>query len=158
MFTPGTSCAEKALVMCKTEDTAWRGLKAEDSRANRQGFTLAEVLISFALVTIMITATAQLTMRSLFVQRRAESSLRSAELASSKLEYLKSLPYESPELKEGSWEESLKEEGALMTFRREWIISDILPGLKRIEIKCFSESLPQKKARLVLFLSRELGF
>ena len=66
-----------------------------DELKNQRGFTLVEVLVSFALVFILITGTAQLTIHSLLVKRRADGNLRTAELASSKLEYLKSLPYES---------------------------------------------------------------
>ncbi len=70
-----------------------------DDQRKKRGFTLVEVLVSFALVFILITGTAQLTIHSLLVKRRADCNLRTAELASSKLEYLKSLPYESDELK-----------------------------------------------------------
>ncbi len=72
-----------------------------------------EVLVSFALVFILITGTAQLTIHSLLVKRRADCNLRTAELASSKLEYLKSLPYESDELKEGFQMESVRGAGLL---------------------------------------------
>lgn len=129
-----------------------------ENRLNQRGFTLVEFLISFALVTFLIVGTAQLTLHSLLIKRRADCNLASAELASSKLEYLKSLPYESYELKEGHQAESVRGEGLLETFRQEWRIQDISSNMKRIEIESYSENLPQKKIRLVLFLSRELGF
>jgi Tfp pilus assembly protein PilV len=124
----------------------------------KRGFTLVEVLVSFALVFILITGTAQLTIHSLLVKRRADCNLITAELASSKLEYLKSLPYESDELKEGFQVESVRGEGLLESFWREWRIQDISSNIKRVEIEIFSENHPQKKLRMVLFLSRELGF
>jgi len=124
----------------------------------KRGFTLVEVLVSFALVFILITGTAQLTIHSLLVKRRADCNLITAELASSKLEYLKSLPYESDELKEGFQIESVRGEGLLESFWKEWRIQDISSSIKRVEIEIFSENHPQKKLRMVLFLSRELGF
>ena len=129
-----------------------------DELKNQRGFTLVEALVSFALVFILITGTAQLTIHSLLVKRRADYNLKTAELASSKLEYLKSLPYESDELKEGFQMEPIRGEGLHETFWREWRIQDISPAMKRVEIEIFSENLPQNKLRMVLFLSRELGF
>jgi prepilin-type N-terminal cleavage/methylation domain-containing protein len=133
-----------------------RRLMAE--QRNQRGFTLVELLVSFALVFILITGTAQLTIHSLLLKRRADCNLRTAELAFSKLEHLKSLPYESEELKEGFQIESVKEEGLLETFWREWRIQDISSDMKRIEIEVFSENFTQKKLRMVLFLSKNLGF
>lgn len=124
----------------------------------QKGFTLVEFLVSFTLVTILIISTIQLTINSLFVKRRADCNIRSAELVSSMLEYLKSLPYENDELREGLHVEHLKGENILGTFRREWKIQDVSPDIKRIEIESFSESYPQKKTRVILYLSRGLGF
>jgi len=122
------------------------------------GFTLVELLVSFSLVIFLILGTIQLTLYSLLIKRKADCNLKSATLVSSLLEYLKSLPYESEELKEGFRTEGLSGESLLETYRREWRIQDISSNIKRIEAESFSESHPQKKTRLVLFLSRELGF
>jgi prepilin-type N-terminal cleavage/methylation domain-containing protein len=129
-----------------------------DKLWNQRGFTLVEVLVSLALVFILITGTAQLTIHSLLIKRRADCNLRTAELASSKLEYLKSLPYESDELKEGFRMESVRGEGLLETFWREWRIQDISSSMKSVEIEIFSENYPQKKLRMVLLISKDLGF
>lgn len=125
---------------------------------NQQGFSLVELLISFVLITFLLTGMAQLTIQSLIVKRNADCNLRTAELASSFLEYLKSLPYGSDELKEGFWKESAGGEKILGTIWKEWRIQDVSSNMKRIEIECYSESCPQKRTRLVLFLSRDLGF
>ena len=129
-----------------------------DDQRQQRGFTLVEVLISFALVFILITGTAQLTVHSFLIKRRADCNLRIAQLASSKLEYLKSLPYESDELKQGFQMESVRGEGLLETFWREWRIQDISSSMKRVEIETFSENYPQKNLRMVLFISKDLGF
>lgn len=130
----------------------------KDSRMNQKGFSLVELLISFVLIAILTTGTAQLAVYSLLVKRRADCNFISAELASSLLEYFKSLPYESDELKEGFLKESAGGEGILGTFWKEWRIQDLSPNMKRIEIESYAQSCSQKKIRLVLLLSRELGF
>lgn len=123
-----------------------------------QGFSLIEVLISFALVTWLILGISQLIIHSLSIKRRSDDSVKSAELASSKLEHFKSLPFESSELFEGVGEESLKGYEPKKFFRREWSIEAASPNLKKIIMNCFSEICPEKKTRLVLYLSKELGF
>lgn len=124
----------------------------------KQGFSLLEILISFSLLTFLIMATAQIIIHSFFVKRRAEINLKIAELVSHKLEYLKSLPYESDQLKEVYSSESLQEEGSQECFIRRWRIQDVSSNMKRVEIEVFSESHPSKKVQLLLFLSRDLGF
>ena len=128
------------------------------SKMNLLGFTLVELLISFALITFLISGTAQLTIHSLFAKSRADHNLRSAELAASKLEYFKSLAYESDELKEGIQTETIKEEGAQQIYLIEWRIQDTSLNMKRIEMEIYFKNYPQKKTRVVLLLSRELGF
>ncbi len=117
-----------------------------------------EFLVSFTLVTLLITGTAQITIHTLFIKRNADLNMKTAELASSFLEYIKSLPYDSDMLEEGSGEESIQEEGSLETFIRQWNVTDIAPNLKRIEVECFSENRRFKKTRLVLYISKDLGF
>lgn len=119
---------------------------------------MIELLISFSIVTFLLLGTAQLALHSIIANRRADQSLKSAELASSKLEYFKSLPYESEELEEGSQAESLERKESREIFLREWDIEAVSPNMKKIEMESFSENYPHKKTRLVLFLSRELGF
>ncbi|MEE9390115.1 MAG: prepilin-type N-terminal cleavage/methylation domain-containing protein [Candidatus Aminicenantaceae bacterium] len=128
------------------------------SKMNLPGFTLIELLISFALITFLISETAQLTMHSLLAKRRADYNLRSAELAASKLEYFKSLAHESDELKEGIQTETIKEEGAQQIYFIEWRIQDTSSNMKRIELESYFKNCPQKKTRVILLLSKELGF
>ncbi len=125
---------------------------------NRQGFTLIEVLVSFFIVMVLALGMAQLTIYSILVKTRSDYSVKSAELASSKLEYFKSLPYESEELKKGTEMEIQEADNPRGTYRREWRIQDISSDLKKIEMECYFDNCPEKKARMVLFLSRDLGF
>ena len=127
-------------------------------QTNKRGFTLVEFLVSFTLVTLLLTGTVQLTIHSLLVRRNAELNFKIAEHASVLCEHFKSLPYESEELKEGLIAETITEQDSSETFIRKWKIEEISPRLKKIELEVTSEKFSQKKIRLVLYVSRELGF
>ncbi len=127
-------------------------------QAGSKGLTLIELLISFAIVVILVMGAAQMTIHSLLVKRRSDLSVASAEMASSKLEYLKGLPFESAELGVGFTIERLQDDRGNEYFQRRWQIHDVSPHLKRIEMECYAESCPKKGMRVVLFSSRELGF
>lgn len=127
-------------------------------KKSKPGFTLLELLISFAIVAILLLGAAQLTLHSLYVKRTSDCSLESAELASDKLEYLKSLPFESQELEEGSNVERIRSQKRNDIFLREWTIFDVTSKMKKIEVVCYSESCAHRRARFVLFYSKELGF
>ena len=122
------------------------------------GFTLLELLVSFSIIVILLLGAAQLTLYSLHVKKTSDRSLESTEWALDKLEYLKSLPFESEELEECSvveWIPSLRRRD---TFQRRWVISDVSVNMKRIEVECYATDCIPKKTRLVLFYSRQLGF
>ncbi len=80
------------------------------------------------------------------------------ELASAKLEYLKSLSYEDEKLNTGSVSEFVRTGDSENLFFREWKIQDVDADMKKIEINCFHVNYSQKGTRLVLFLSGKLGF
>ncbi len=124
----------------------------------KRGFTLLELLISFAIVTILLLGAVQLTLHSMFVKRTSDCSLESAELASDKLEYLKSLPFDSPELLENTNIERVESQRREDFFERQWTIVDISSEMKRIQVECHSESCVHRNTRIVLFYSRKLGF
>jgi Tfp pilus assembly protein PilV len=124
----------------------------------KRGFSLLEFLISFTLLTFVITATAQVIIHSLFAKRKAEINSKIAELAVLKLEYFKSLPYEGEELNESQKRESLKDNASLESYTISWKIQDISSNMKKAEIEVSSQAESEKKVRLVLFISRELGF
>jgi prepilin-type N-terminal cleavage/methylation domain-containing protein len=123
-----------------------------------EGFTLLELLISFTVVVILLMGAAQLTLLSVNIKRTSDCSVESAELASKKLEYLKSHLFKNNELAEKSLVEWLRSQRGNEMFRREWRIEDISENIKKIEMECYAESCPHKRVRLVLFCSRELGF
>lgn len=128
------------------------------SAKNQYGFTLIEFLICSSIITFLIVGTAQMMSHSLLVKKRSECSIKSVELASAKLEYLKSLSYEDEKLNAGSVSEFVRTGDSENLFYREWRIQDVDADMKKIEIGCFHVNYPQKGTRLVLFLSGKLGF
>jgi prepilin-type N-terminal cleavage/methylation domain-containing protein len=128
------------------------------NKNNLRGFTLIELLISFAIVAILLLGAAQLVLHSLYVKRASDCGLESAILASDKLEYLKSLPFESPELEENSIVERIDSQRRNDVFQLEWEVIDISSNMKKIEVECFAESCVHKTARFVLIYSKDLGF
>lgn len=127
-------------------------------KKSQPGFTLLELLISFAIVTLLLLGAAQITIQALYVKRTSDCNLEAAELASDKLEYLKSLPSYSPELADSMNAEIIEGQKINDTFRREWRIFDMSENMKKIEVECYSTTCAQKKTKLVLLYSKELGF
>lgn len=125
---------------------------------HKKGFSFIECLVSFSIVTFLILGTSQLLLHSLIVQKRSNFNAASAQLTISKLEYFKSLPFDSSELSEGSQTKNIKEKNSRAIFQMKWKIQDISQSLKKIEFECFSETCPEKKTHLVLFISKKLGF
>jgi prepilin-type N-terminal cleavage/methylation domain-containing protein len=128
------------------------------NKNGQDGFTLLELLISFSLVAILLLGAAQLTLYSVQIKRTSDCILESAELASEKLEYLKSLPFECEELQEQIAMESIESQKRSDLFLREYRIHDISTSIKKIEVECFSSSLVRRKVGLLLLYSKALGF
>lgn len=122
------------------------------------GFTLIEVLVSSSLIMFLLLSITQLILYSLLVKNRTDWGRISSELASSKLEYFKSLSFENQELQEGTTEERLKEKNTHKIFKIKWKIKDLNESLKKVEIVCYPDSALSKKVELILYISKELGF
>ncbi|MFQ6084094.1 MAG: hypothetical protein ACE5WD_12165 [Candidatus Aminicenantia bacterium] len=125
---------------------------------DKKGFSLIEVLISSCLLLLVTLASLQILLTSLLIKKKAEINFLATRIAYQKLEYLKSFPFESDTLKEGSGEEEVILPGFKGKYRRRWQISDVSPSLKKIEIKAWLENSSRKKTELILYLSKELGF
>jgi len=122
------------------------------------GFSMIELLIAMSITSILILGTAQLTLHSIHLKRKSDCLVRAAELASTTLEHFKSLPYDSMELEDAEYEESIEDERTNHLFFRSWTIRRVSASLKKIEVDCFAKNYPRKKMRAALFFSRELGF
>jgi prepilin-type N-terminal cleavage/methylation domain-containing protein len=122
------------------------------------GFSMIELLIAMSITSVFILGTAQLTLHSTHLKQKSDCLVRAAELASTALERFKSLPYDSMELEDTDYEETIQDERSSHLFFRGWTIRRVSASMKRIEVDCFAQNHPRKRMQVALFLSRELGF
>ncbi|MFC2166772.1 hypothetical protein ACFLQZ_02255 [Acidobacteriota bacterium] len=133
-----------------------RGRKTAIQRI--QGFSFIEILISFVITFLLILGTAQLTMLSLLSNQSSETRIKISELLSSKIELFKSLSFSGSVLEDGNHEEHIKDLTNGLTYIWSWHNQVVSPNLSSIEIGCFPENFPHREIRLLLYLSRDLGF
>jgi Tfp pilus assembly protein PilV len=117
-----------------------------------------EVQIALVVITFFLLSTAQLLILSQSVQNRYKDHIRIMSLISEQLEYLRSLPFSSPEVAEGFYTDNLTELDSVRVFRINWTISDISPRLKSIDISCFPEGYKKRETKTILYLSSDLEF
>jgi len=127
------------------------------SRA-QSGFSLIEVLVSLALVSFLILGTAHMLTTALQIRLRCDRMSKSSEAAAAFLSKVKSRPFESPTMAEGSGEERFHNPKDPVSYILRWSITDISDRMKQVEVTCFAEDLPQKRTHLILYISRDLGF
>jgi Tfp pilus assembly protein PilV len=124
----------------------------------KKGFGLVEILIASSLLLFAIGGTAQLLMVSLSSRKSADFCLAATRCASTRLEYFKSLPYDSPELQPGT-SGSLVTDGALLRdLATQCTVEDLEPAMKRITLKISDVNSPGKSQTFCLLLCRELEF
>ena len=117
---------------------------------------MIETLVTLALVSFLIAGTAELVSLALLTKRKAEIHIEATRLFQEKLEGLRSLPFDHPELEPGRYLESRESESGGGIFTGEWTIKDLPGRLKRIEI---TVSGPLRtSAEAVLLVSGRLGF
>jgi prepilin-type N-terminal cleavage/methylation domain-containing protein len=124
----------------------------------KKGFSLIELLISMALIFFLLTGIAELIIFSCTAKKKAEFHLTAASLACSKLEYLKSLPFESPELEQGRHVESINDNLSAEVFLREWKVLDLTEDIKKVVLRISSSNNRNKEAAFILLISRRLEF
>jgi Tfp pilus assembly protein PilV len=123
-----------------------------------QGFTLIETLLASCLALLIIIATAQLMARSLAAQNRADFHSRASVLASSKLEQLKSLSFDSQDLIAGMHREEITDTLTGKIYRIESNIAETGESAKTVVLKISPQSRPHWEAVFCLILSKELEF
>ena len=123
-----------------------------------KGFSIIELLISFAIITLFILGTAQLLLYSLAIKSSCANNMSAASISRTKPEYFKSLSYDSPELDPGERSETILALEKKDSYLIRWNILDSNLHLKRIEIECHPTEKPIKKTHIILYLSQELGF
>jgi len=123
-----------------------------------KGLTLIEVMISLFIFAVLILGTSQVMIHSILVQNRCQNRLKSIELAVNKIETLRSLNFDHPELKKGSQEEEITQGKNQKKFFLNTKIQEISPDIKRIIVSCSSQKKQAGKATLALYISRKMGF
>lgn len=122
------------------------------------GFGLIELLISSSLILFLITGTAHLLVLSLAAKRTADSHFTAVRRASSKLEELKSLPFDEESLQEGTSEEEIADPAFPDIFSIRWQVEDMDENLKKVVLAIHPRSQPQRRTAFCLLLCRELEF
>ncbi len=124
----------------------------------QKGFTLIEVLISLFIFSLLILGTSQLIIYSILAQDRCQNRLSSLSIASNQIEKLKSLDFDHPKLKEGSWEEETETGENKNKFLLKVEIKNISPSLKKLVVQCSPQNQHDKKVALAVYISKEMGF
>jgi type II secretory pathway pseudopilin PulG len=124
----------------------------------RVGFSLIELLVSSSIIMLLILGTSQALLYAILVKSRVRAQITATELAKAKLEYFKSLAFESLELQPNSWEEIISQPNIPLRYQLKGKITNESNRMKRIEIECNSALHPQKSTRIALLISRQLGF
>ncbi len=130
----------------------------EKPKKSSLGFGFIEILISFVITFLLILGTTQLTILSLLSKRNSDLRFTISEHLFSKLESFKSLSYEESVLEEGTYDEYTKDLTGGAAFIWNWHIYSISTNLTGIEMGCYPENHPEKEIRLIVYISRDLGF
>jgi len=123
-----------------------------------RGFSLLEVLIAMALIFFLLTGTAELVIHSIRTKRRANENMKLTALLVSKLESLKTLPFESADLQAGSHSAEIGDELQNASGQEEWQIEDLSLNMKKIDLQVSIGQARRRPIRAVLLLSKFLGF
>ncbi len=124
----------------------------------KRGFGLAEALVSSALLLFMIGGTAQLLVVSLAAKASADFAFAAARCASARLEYLKSLAFDNPELQPGVSTPAVDDAAFPERLDATCRIEEVSPHMKKIVIAISDRYSPRRKQTYCLLLSRDLGF
>ena len=127
------------------------------NRKQHRGFSLIDLLVSMTITSFLILGMAQLMCHSILVKRKTDCSVRAAELAYSKIEYLRTAALNGA-VSETSQSEEIKDARVNHTFHRKWRIYEVSPEVKKIEMECWAINYPRKMTKIMLILSTELGF
>lgn len=123
-----------------------------------RGFSFIELLVSLAITSLLIGGTAEMISLSLFLKRKADIHAEFVRSLSEKLETLRTVPFTHPDLGAGEHRESLLPAGSTGSIIREWLITDLPGGIKRIEVKVSLPGAGRPEARALLLISEKLGF
>ncbi len=124
----------------------------------REGFSLVERLVAFVVIMLTLLTTAQLLILSQVIQNRYRDHIRALDTITERLEHLRSLPFDSPELEAGQYSEVQGDVDRERSFTLSWTISVVSPRMKSVRIACARTGYPERKTETILFLSQDLEF
>jgi prepilin-type N-terminal cleavage/methylation domain-containing protein len=122
------------------------------------GFSLIEVLVSMALALVLIIGTTELISYSLWAKKKGDLASGLAHAATSRLEALKAVPIDAEARRPGEYEASVWDDLSMEALRQEWTIAEAGEGLQRVILTTRSFDYPESELRLMLLLSRDIGF
>jgi prepilin-type N-terminal cleavage/methylation domain-containing protein len=125
---------------------------------NERGFSFIELLVALTITTLLIAGTAEMISLSLFLKRKADIHTEFVRSLSEKLEGLRTTPFTHPDLDAGEHRESFRPAGSTGVVIREWQVTDLPGGIKRVEIKISARGAGGPEARAQLLISGKLGF
>ena len=125
---------------------------------NKTGFTLIEFLVSLFVITFLLLGTAQIIVFSLKADRRSSIKIWATELALAKIEELKTIPFDNPQMNNGKYSDTVEVNHAKEVYQRKWTVSDLSGIGKKIEVECRAFNEDTILIKFVFFISEELGF
>jgi len=135
-----------------------RSKKTIGRSKNKTGFTLIEFLVSLFVVTFLLLGTAQIIVFSLKADRRSSIKIWATELALAKIEELKTIPFDNPQMNNGKYSDTVEVNHTKEVYQRKWTVSDLSGIGKKIEVECRAFNEDTILIKFVFFVSEELGF
>lgn len=127
-------------------------------KQNPQGFSLIELLIAFSLLVFVLVSSAQLLIYAQSVFSRYRDLVQCSHTLAEHAEHLRSLPFDSPELKTGSYAVENTDPSSGRTYALTWTIEDAAPGQKTVRIRCHRTGHARRGSEAELLLLSALGF
>jgi type II secretory pathway pseudopilin PulG len=132
--------------------------RSNPGRVRKRGFALIEILIAFGIVMFLAVGAVEMLVHALRSGAACRESVEAMDLAARRLEELKALDFDHPDLSPGSSEEEAAGSAGILCFRIRTTIDSLGEGLKLIEIECRLPARPRGEVRLAVYKSRWLGF
>lgn len=124
----------------------------------KRGFTLIELLVSITIITFLLLGTAHSIVFSLNAERRSSIKIWATELALAKIEDLKSISFDHPQMNNGSYSDTVAVNHSKEVYQRKWTISDLSEVGKNVEIECRAINEDTILINFAVIISKELGF
>ncbi|MFC2156834.1 hypothetical protein ACFLT9_03255 [Acidobacteriota bacterium] len=132
--------------------------KAQQKLFSQAGYTFIDLIIASSILFFLLIAIGQLILHSETLKFRSDIKLKTAQMASSKLEEIRSSLNRNSVTKGTQDNETIHVPWLKTPFSRNWSIVGTGEDICRIEIECFLQSDMKRNIRLALYYSRRLGF